>query len=168
MDQRCPDCQYDYGTLNCLDAPSVLRREARVLAETLTTAQQRPSIPDGTWTAVQYAGHVRDVLVVTRERTLNARHENGVEVVPMGRDERVAWGEYENLTLAGAAGEVVLVADWLAHTWERLSASEWTRTVLYNYPEPRTRRLSWVATHTVHEVVHHRGDIQGLTSDLRG
>jgi hypothetical protein len=43
---------------------------------------------------------------------------------------------------------------------DRLGTSDWTRSVIYNYPEPRERSLRWVAVHTVHEVHHHLLDIR--------
>jgi len=120
-------------------------------------------VPEGSWSAIDYAGHVRDVLLVARERTLNARRESGSVVVTMAPDERVAWGEYRGLTPLQASGEIMQVTEWLAQTWERLSGDEWRRTLLYNYPEPELRPLSWLAAHIVHELVHHRLDIERLT-----
>jgi hypothetical protein len=163
VEQICSECGYDYRTLMTADAPSVLRREARALAEAVNARQPITTVPAGSWSAVEYAGHVRDVLIVTRERTLNARLDNGTAVIPMGRDERVAWGEYDDMTPAEVSQDVGRVAEWLARTWERLSEDDWKRTVVYNYPEPQPRPLSWVAAHVVHELVHHRQDIESLT-----
>ncbi len=115
---------------------------------------------------MEYAGHVRDVLLVARERTLNARRENGTRVVTMGPNERVAWGEYDDLEPAEAADEIKLAANWLARTWEQIPNDEWDRTLLYNYPEPMLRPLSWLAAHIVHEVVHHRLDLERLTVSI--
>lgn len=163
MEQICSECDYDYSKLMPPDAPSVLRREARALAEAVSTRRPVTKVPEGSWSALEYAGHVRDVLLVTRERTLSARLDNGAAVMRMGRDERVAWGEYEGMTAAAISEEVGRVAEWLARTWERLSEDDWNRTVIYNYPEPQPRPLSWLAAHIVHELVHHRQDIEALT-----
>ena len=92
-----------------------------------------------------------------------ARVESGRPVTPMGRDERVRWGEYAGLTPTVVAAEVEQAAEWLAHSWTLLSEQDWVRTVLYNYPEPAERTLAWVAAHVVHELVHHRGDVERLT-----
>ena len=35
----------------------------------------------------------------------------------------------------------------------------WKRAGIYNYPEPAPRTVEWIATHTVHELFHHRRDI---------
>lgn len=164
MEPICEECGYDYRTLRSADAPSRLRAEAASFAETLRvepTSSARPA--DLAWSRVEYAGHVRDMLLVARERVLMARVASGRAVTPMGRDERVRWGEYAGLTSTVAATEVEQSAEWLAHSWELLSEQDWARTVLYNYPEPAERTLAWVAAHIVHELVHHRGDVQRLT-----
>jgi hypothetical protein len=103
------------------------------------------------------------MLLVTRDRVLMARVESGRKVTPMGREERVRWGEYADLTAYAAAPEIICTAEWLAHTWELLSEQDWSRTVIYNYPESAERTLAWVAAHVVHEVVHHRCDVERLT-----
>jgi DinB family protein len=54
-------------------------------------------------------------------------------------------------------------ADELASVLEGLDDEEWTRTGIYNYPEPADRTVEWIARHTLHEVRHHQRDIdQGL------
>lgn len=164
MDPICGECAYDYRSLGPGDGASVLRLEAGAFAEVVVTRTATVPVAEGTWSAIEYAGHVRDVLLVARERTLAVRLDDGAAVVPMGRDERVAWGEYDGLTPVRAAAEIELVAEWLARTWDLLAPGDWGRTLLYNYPEPQLRTLSWLAAHVVHEVVHHRLDIERLTS----
>jgi len=36
----------------------------------------------------------------------------------------------------------------------------WERTGVYNYPEPALRTVEWIAIHTTHELLHHRGDLR--------
>lgn len=163
MDPLCTRCGYDYHELTSATAPTLLRREAAAFADVVRARRPRATVPVGSWSAIEYAGHVRDVLLVTRERTLTARRETEVLVIAMGREERVEWGEYDDLTMAQAADGVTQAARWLAHTWRRMPAADWERTVLYNYPTSAIRDLTWVATHTVHELVHHRQDIEALT-----
>jgi DNA-binding helix-hairpin-helix protein with protein kinase domain len=42
----------------------------------------------------------------------------------------------------------------------RLDEQSWQRTMIYGYPLRASRSLAWVAMHTLHEVVHHLGDVQ--------
>lgn len=162
--QRCDPCGYDYDAATPTNASGLLRTEVTRLADLLATADpelaQRGT--ETTWSAVQYAGHVRDVLLVQRERALAARLQSNPVAVSMGRDERVAWGEYDLADLRDVGRDVLRAAEWLARTLDNLGESDWSRTLLYNYPEPTERSLRWLAAHTIHEVVHHRADIERL------
>ncbi|HEY9293653.1 MAG TPA: DinB family protein [Microlunatus sp.] len=167
MDERCDDCGFSYASVGPGNAAATVRREADRLAEALTgtdpvAASRRP---DQGWSALQYGGHVRDVLLAQRERLLSARLQPEFTIVAMGRDERVDWGEYEGLTADRAGAEIRLTAEWLAHSFELLSDEDWARLLNYNYPEPATKSLRWLAAHTVHELVHHGRDVRGLMAD---
>ncbi len=73
----------------------------------------------------------------------------------MGRDTLVTERKYNAQQPAAVAEELVAAADALAAALERLSDSEWQRTVVYGWPAPAVRTLEWVGQHTVHEMVHH-------------
>jgi hypothetical protein len=40
-----------------------------------------------------------------------------------------------------------------------LSAEEWNRTAIYNYPAPTERTMVWLGRHTIHEGRHHLRDV---------
>ena len=79
--------------------------------------------------------------------------------VSMGRDERVAWGEYADLSADDLTRQLPDAVNSLAATLDRLPSHAWLRTVVYNYPERADRTVAWVAAHTLHEVVHHTMDV---------
>jgi hypothetical protein len=165
MDDHCDRCGFEYASVDHRGAARRVREEAGALtailrpADPVLAAEHR--IGPG-WSATEYGGHVRDVLVNQRERVLTARAGTARSVVAMGRDERVRWGEYAEYGPAGLAQEIVIVASWLARTLDLLRPSDWSLSLVYNYPEPTERSLEWLAAHTVHELVHHRGDIERL------
>ena len=112
-----------------------------------------------TWSPLEYGCHLRDVLLVQRERVLLARRTDRPEPEPMGRDERV---EHD-----GYARRIPLMSPDSSPTRRRCSRTcspgsrpaDWERVLVYNYPERMERDLRWVAVHTLHEVVHHGADI---------
>jgi hypothetical protein len=121
-------------------------------------AHARPDL--ATWSPVEYACHLRDVLLVQRERVLLARRSPAPpHPEPMGRDERVAHAGYADQDVGSAARQLVDAATMFAAVLDRLDAEAWDRTLVYNYPAPWERSLRWVAVHTVHEVRHHRQDV---------
>jgi hypothetical protein len=115
--------------------------------------------PD-TWSALEYSCHVRDVLLVQRERALAARRTDCPSVVAMGRDERVEHDGYAEQDPIRVAGQLEDAALLFGNVLARLSPADWDRTLIYNYPEPAERSLRWLAIHTEHEVRHHLRDVQ--------
>lgn len=119
-------------------------------------AARRPE--PATWSAVEYGCHVRDVLLVQRERVLWARREDEPSPPAMGRDERVEHDGYAEQEPAAVARQLVDAAALFAGVLDRLDPDAWERTLVYRYPTTERRTLRWVAVHTLHEVRHHLGD----------
>ncbi len=113
-----------------------------------------------TWSPLEYGCHLRDVLLVQRERVLEARRVVTPGFSPMGRDERVEHDGYADQDPGDVVRQLGDAAALFANVLARLGPGDWDRTVLYNYPQPAERPLRWVAVHTVHEVVHHTLDIR--------
>lgn len=160
MTDHCEECNFDYADVTADSAAGQLRAGADTLGDAVLTVGSAPCPTPDCWTAIEYGGHVRDMLIVQRERILQARAVDTPPITPMGRDERVAWGEYAGLTAADISRQLNDSADALARTLEHLSAAEWQRRVVYNYPQRAERTLEWVAAHTMHEIVHHTLDVR--------
>jgi DinB superfamily len=121
-------------------------------------ARQRPQ-PD-VWSALEYACHVRDVLLVQRDRTVQALVETNPGFARMHREERVSLARYHAHPPPVVADQLGLAAELCATVFEGLTAEQWARPLIYNYPAPSPRDLAWLARNTVHEVEHHLGDIR--------
>ncbi len=112
------------------------------------------------WSPLEYGCHVRDVLLVQRERVLAARRVEQPSFDPMGRDERVEHDGYAEQEPRDVARQLTDAALLFANVLDRLDPEDWGRTVMYNYPKQFERSLRWVAIHTLHEVQHHLLDTQ--------
>jgi hypothetical protein len=159
---RCQECGYFYDLAEPGSIPGEIRSAVAELARVIGTAA-RPRLVRGAdpaqWSALEYACHVRDVLLVQRERALLARRVEAPEAVPMGRDERVAYEGYLESDPTEVAEELVVAARLLANTLGRLGVADWERTLVYGWPERAERSLRWLAAHTLHEVRHHLLDV---------
>jgi hypothetical protein len=159
---RCDGCGFDH-TLNDVDHARVeIVTRACEFASALLDfedddARTRPD--PATWSPLEYACHVRDVLLVQRERIFLARLQDQPETVPMFRDERVEFDGYDEQDPLDVASQLEHAATLFANALRRLSPADWERTVVYGFPERSVRSLRWVATHTWHEVAHHLGDV---------
>jgi hypothetical protein len=84
---------WHYDESGSADAGSHIRGlvgEAANILRLLEPDQLRLRPAPGVWSRLEYACHIRDVLLVQRERVLMVRRGFEGEALPMGRDERVS------------------------------------------------------------------------------
>lgn len=159
---RCDGCrfEYDLGAAPVAAAAIVAGTTELVTAFSRSGADLRSRRHPDEWSPLEYACHLRDVLLVQRERVLAARRTDCPTFDPMGRDERVEHDGYAEQDPADVVRQLADAALMFTNDLSRLSPSDWERTLMYNYPTPWERSLEWVAVHTVHEVQHHLLDVQ--------
>lgn len=156
---RCDECGFVYDEDEAPNAADTIVEKAGVLADRLVErdvdAVRARTAPE-TWSTLEYGCHVRDVLLVQRERVLEARRTDMPAPTPMGRDERAEHDGYDDQQPADVARQLRDAAALFANVLRRVDAAgDWQRTIVYNFPARMERSLRWVAVHTVHEVTHH-------------
>lgn len=165
--EQCAECGFVYDPA---DVPRTSRRTREFAAEISgilsrggdgadLLSRRSPEV----WSPLEYGCHMRDVLLVQRERVLSALRVPRFECVPMGRDERVehdGYAEQEPADVARQLTDAAAMFGRVLDRLDRLDAGAWDREVLYPYPDPTPRTLGWVALHTAHEAQHHLGDIR--------
>lgn len=160
--ERCEECGYAYDLAAATQAGHDIQAGVTELAELLTTTAPRTlaqrTAPQ-VWSPLEYACHVRDVLLTQRERVLLARRADIPSAVPMGRDERVAHEGYAEQDPIEVAEELTVAARLLANVLRRLDTPDWELRLIYNWPLRTERTLRWVAANTLHDVRHHLLDI---------
>jgi DinB superfamily len=160
---RCDGCGFEWGSIpGELVVPSLRefpQRYAVELARDDAALRRRPAAD--VWSALEYACHVRDVLLVMRERVLQVlREPSPPAFTPMGRDERVRDDRYAEQSPDDVARQITDAAGMLAFVFEGLDEAQWAKRCVYGYPAPAERTLSWVAQQTLHELDHHLGDLR--------
>jgi hypothetical protein len=158
----CRECGFSYA----VGRPEItpwLRSGARAFVTKLNAlddvaVRTRPG-PD-VWSPLEYACHVGDMLGVQTERVALVQHEVDPVFVPMGRDERVVEDRYNEQDPRAVAAALLVAADGFADLLDGLDDNGWLRTGVYNYPERALRTAEWIAIHTNHELLHHRGDLR--------
>ena len=163
----CAECGFERG-LDSTEAvgPAIVEGVADI-ASYLRAGDdrlRRRRAPD-LWSPLEYACHLRDVLLVQRERVLLARRADRPTFEPMGRDERVEHDGYSQQDPEAVTRQLADAATMFANDVSRLAPADWDRTVIYRYPTTSERSLRWVAVHTLHEVQHHGMDIERQIHD---
>ena len=121
-------------------------------------AARRPA--PSVWSALEYACHVRDVLLVQRDRAVLAQVEDTPSFARMHRDERVALCHYDAQPADEVLGQLAMAAGLCAIVFDGLNQAAWTRRLIYNWPEATEHDLAWLGRHTLHEGHHHLMDVR--------
>jgi hypothetical protein len=156
--ERCDECGFEYDMAQAQNAASSIVAGVAEFATLLSDrdADLRFRREPATWSPLEYGCHLRDVLLVQRERVLAARRMARPSWHPMGRDERADHDGYADQQPADVGRQLVDAAQLLSNVFNRLRPEDWDRRLMYNYPKRRVERsVRWVAVHTLHEVNHH-------------
>jgi hypothetical protein len=166
---RCVECGfiYDLGTAEIVrrlnaDAEAFVAR-----MDDLDDGDARRRPTPNAWSPLEYACHVRDLLRVQRDRVDLIQREEQPTLVPMGRDERVAEGRYNEQDPVVVTRELLGAARSLSELLDTLDAAGWQRAGLYTYPTTELRTVEWIGNHTVHELQHHGHDIGAQAAAAR-
>jgi S-DNA-T family DNA segregation ATPase FtsK/SpoIIIE len=168
---RCDQCGFVYEEVAPADvasrlraAPERYRRAVSDASPEVIRARPDPAV----WSAIEYACHVRDVLLVQRDRAVLALVEDRPSFARMYRDERVALCGYVQQAMADVLAQLAMAAEMCAMVFERLDELAWSRPLVYNWPEPAELDIAWLGRHTLHEVDHHLQDIADVLRRVTG
>ena len=168
---RCEECGFVYEELAQERIAGAMlsfgpRYRAALAGRSRPELTRRPE--PGTWSALEYACHARDVFLVQRDRALLALVEDRPRFAPMYREERVELAGYASEDPHDVAGEIEVAAGLLARLLARLTPAQLARPCVYNFPAPAEVDLAWVGRHSVHEGEHHLCDIDRVLAAVTG
>jgi hypothetical protein len=160
--ETCEVCGFVWDDVADPDVAPRIRAGAEMLARLLRNAPDvattRPTADR--WSMLEYGAHVRDVMLVLRDRFVVGVVTDNPGFTPMYRDERVELGMYRGDDPVALATEIEVAAALLVRMLEALAPEQLERTCQYGYPGPSTRTLRWMAAQAVHEVEHHCRDVE--------
>lgn len=162
MDQ-CDECGFSYGDVDQDGVVAEVRAAGdryRVALTGVTAERLRVRTDPSVWSLLEYAAHVRDVLLAQRERILLALVVDAPAFFAMYRDERVELAGYGEEAEADVVAGIDLAGSLLGHLFARLDDQQLRRPCIYGYPEPERHDVLWVGQRTVHEIRHHLLDVE--------
>ncbi len=143
--------------------PTALVQVARIQPSPGAADPSRPRHLVG----LEYACHVRDVLLAQRERLFLTLVEDCPSFVPIYRDQRAALARYGSEDPLRVTAEIDMAASLISRAFSGLESSHWSRRCKYNFPTPWERTVGWLGQHTLHEAEHHLRDISTVISNER-
>jgi DinB superfamily len=158
--ERCDVCGFTWSSVPATAIAARLDRAVDALIELVRSRDldctTRPA--SARWSILEYAGHVRDVLLTTRERMILASVEDTPVPAPMYREHRVDMGLYRFDTTSDVAAELATARDLFVKTFRSLPVGYLDRDIVSGYPVRATRTLQWTAAQALHECEHHLQD----------
>jgi hypothetical protein len=158
LERPCPECGFDASTTRADEVASLVRANAATWPALLThpSAAVRPD--PGTWSALEYACHVRDVHRLY-ERRLNWMLEQDDPLFEnWDQDVTAVEDAYGAQDPAAVAAELAEAAEVIAAHFESLPPEAWSR------PGRRSDGAAFTvdtfARYFVHDPIHHSWDAE--------
>ncbi|HEX7276691.1 MAG TPA: DinB family protein [Acidimicrobiales bacterium] len=164
----CEECGFTYDEVDAAGAPAAIRAFGRRYRAPLTRflpgedgdalVRTRPA-PE-TWSALEYAAHVRDVFANYDRWVHQVLADDGCVLTGPGPDEQAADGRYNEDDPVAVADAVAANAERLAATFESVPDDGWDRSGTRRRADfEQERSVLLHARLAVHEGNHHLLDI---------
>ena len=158
--EPCPECGFVAAELERADLARLVRDNARGWTEVLAgpDARQRPD--QSTWSALEYACHVRDVHRIFSERVALMLVQDGPRFANWDQDETAVSERYDQQDPAVVAPELVAAGEAIAATYEGLLGAPeetWVRSGFRSDGAEFT--VDTLARYHLHDVLHHAHDV---------
>jgi hypothetical protein len=169
LSEPCPECRFDPASVD--DVAGEVEALGRKYAAPLTRflpGEDGPALlrtrPDpGTWSPLEYACHVRDVLWLFEERTRAMVAEPGVAFGWWDEEAAVTEDDYAGQDPLAVADEIAGATAGYAATLRSLAPEQWSATGENRDGDVFT--VDSLARYGLHEAKHHQLDIgRGLRS----
>jgi len=162
----CPECGLDASAIARADIPAMLTANAAGWQLPLTASGDHAARPaPERWSTLEYACHVRDLLVLCDERLNLMLTRDDPTFANWDQDAAAATGRYGELVPAEVAKEITDAAGLAAGRFAGLAGDQWLREGRRSDGPQFT--VETYGRHLVHEAVHHLYDVTGVQHSAR-
>jgi len=159
LTRPCPECSFDASTTTPSTVPgtieSLLPRWRAVLRR--PDAAERPD--DNTWSALEYACHVRDVFSLFDQRLNLMLDSDDARFDNWDQDQTAIDKDYANSDPAVVSAELTAEGKQAAESFAAVREPEWGRKGLRSNGSEFT--VMTLSQYFLHDVVHHLHDVDG-------
>lgn len=158
IDRACPDCGFDGPGQAPEQVAAVLREHAgnwpTVLGRPDAGARPNPQ----TWSPLEYACHLRDLIPVFDQRVQSMLAEDDPAFANWDGDATAVDDDYSSADPAAVAVALVTHAEEFANTLDRVPADGWQRSGQRS--NGATFTVASISVYFAHEIVHHGWDVR--------
>lgn len=159
LTRPCPECSFDASTVTPSTVPgsigSMLPRWRAVLRR--PNAAERPN--EHTWSALEYACHVRDVFSLFDQRLNLMLDSDEARFDNWDQDQTAVDKDYANADTAVVSAELTAEGKQAAESFAAVRESEWGRRGLRSNGSEFT--VLTLSQYFLHDVTHHLHDVDG-------
>jgi hypothetical protein len=159
LTRPCPECSFDASTAT----PATVARTVQNMLPRWRAVLRRPDVaerPDeGTWSALEYACHVRDVFSLFDQRLNLMLDSDDARFQNWDQDQTAVEKDYANADPAVVSAELTAEGQQVAESFAGVREAEWRRKGLRSNGSEFT--VLTLAQYFLHDVVHHLHDVDG-------
>ncbi|MGB8857866.1 MAG: DinB family protein [Ilumatobacteraceae bacterium] len=158
LERPCPECGFDGRAFDPANARSAIEANSARWRQLLQHPQAAVRPDDSTWSAVEYACHVRDVFRLYLSRLEMMLRETGPTFPNWDQDETAIKQQYHRQNPVDVAGELHAAAGMLAARYATVYGDQWQRTGFRSDGAAFT--IDSFTRYMVHDPVHHVHDVE--------
>lgn len=157
LTRPCPDCGFTAGAVPSGDIARLAREFAAPWARVLTRPNVAYRPAPTVWSALEYAGHVRDVYRLFDRRARLMLSEDNPQFADWDQDAAAVEGGYGGQDPALVAAELAAAAEAYAGTYDRVAQDQWERSGIRSNGSAFTVRT--LGQYALHDLRHHLWDV---------
>ena len=167
-EQRCDECGLRASSIPRRELGRAIRHQAELWASLLRAdfASLRRPVDPGRWSALEYAAHVRDVLVLFRHRIADASTGTNPDFGWWDHEAAAVADRYNEQDPCSVAAELETAAELLAAIVARLDSRCWEYTGTRRGSELFS--VEGLVRFALHEAHHHRVDAEASLASGTG
>ncbi len=158
LERRCPECGFDGPNVDRADVARLIRENAQAWPAILARPDVRIRPNDGTWSALEYGAHVRDVYRICDGRLALMLGEIDPTFPNWDQDVTAEEDDYAAQDPTQVAGEILEAAARIADRFDTVGADDWARSG--NRSDGARFTVESFGRYVLHDPVHHIHDVQ--------
>jgi hypothetical protein len=157
LERPCGECGVDASAIDLATLPAAIRALGPAWAGVLGRPGVGVRPDDATWSPLEYACHVRDVLRLYDVRLHLMLDEDGPHYPNWDQDAAAVEGRYGDADPAVVAGELAAAAEQVATSFAAVAPDQWGRTGFRSDGAAFT--VASFARYFLHDPLHHLHDV---------